>query len=531
MSSSINLNAGQPVNNFNQKFSDETSNFKSSVLRFSQNPKVGRIALGAVALAATLGGGYLTTKSLWTETQFPNPNPNSTQSNPSQFNASQVQSWNLTAYNESFQCPFTAVNLTSQSWETFTNLEAKKPSEWTCDSDGMCISQAKDFNEIKPRNNDFEKTVDASKTQPDDTNSSNANEINSVSTKNVTKYNTNSSTDKTEIESSYDLNMCGLDEAPTNATANQNTTLANITDLFSITASNSKGVNATNTSQVVTTKANNSLVSQDENLDYYDYFFEFNQDYSTSAEESSTTPLPEKSKKKKESPIVDILNQQLTSGRFGLSIDELKNAFNIGPRSLTVGEQRALYVKEIAAPLKLAMDEAFQLSNETRKETIGYGACKTREAAREFVRQIGPERSQNVAEYRDTNEYGHKMGPTCEQLAMKYKYDWRFLGEKACSPNGAVTRSAENLDLYFPFELLQKRLIDISNHYTKSHELIKEHCNLASKKLTIFGNFVAETGKPVTDFVSKPRNSISLVFLGFFGKYGVLPVYRFLNKF
>jgi hypothetical protein len=134
--------------------------------------------------------------------------------------------------------------------------------------------------------------------------------------------------------------------------------------------------------------------------------------------------------------LIEYLENQANNGYFpGITQWQMSSYYGHSKRSLSASEGRELYNKINKLNLNLA-EKA--VANNGYKDQIALSACKTRHAARLFIRELAPEAYQNDAEYRDTLVYGCKTGLTCNQIWDKYKGDPDKIISAAGRPNSDV---------------------------------------------------------------------------------------------
>lgn len=136
------------------------------------------------------------------------------------------------------------------------------------------------------------------------------------------------------------------------------------------------------------------------------------------------------------------LQNQANNGRFdGITQEQMESHYNIGKRSLTAQEGRDLYKKINALNLELAQKA---LDNKGYPDKIAMSACKTRHAARVFVRELAPEAYQKYAENRDLKAFGSKTGLNCNQVWDKYNGDPAKIIAAAGRDNSDMTFFVKN---------------------------------------------------------------------------------------
>lgn len=141
--------------------------------------------------------------------------------------------------------------------------------------------------------------------------------------------------------------------------------------------------------------------------------------------------------------LYEFLDNQANYGQFeGITQSQMESHYGLNKRSLTALEGRELYKKINKFNLGLA-EKA--LANNGHADLIASNACKTRHAARLFVRELTPEIYHKDAEYRDLLVYGVKTGLNCNQIIEKYNRDSAKIIAAAGRPNSDVNWFVETM--------------------------------------------------------------------------------------
>lgn len=133
-----------------------------------------------------------------------------------------------------------------------------------------------------------------------------------------------------------------------------------------------------------------------------------------------------------------VFQERFETGTFeAISKAEMQQLFG-SERILSDEEARALY-NRIAKANQVFGLKALTNFDHIEDADIARRACEIRHASRVYVRSVGPEQSQEDAEYLDYIRTGSITGLSCEEITRKYFGDWEKIVTQAGKPNPKVT--------------------------------------------------------------------------------------------
>lgn len=413
---------------------------KKTLSSLGKNPKVGRVALGAVALLTVAVGGYVA-KTLWNGQAQPRPIIGL---NLPMCDISEAPSFNSTQTNTTGN--FISPTQTNTTLGNFTSVNTTNLQDNTTNS-SYVSNPLFSFQNLGLTGSHFNTSfVNGTECQADPIAIAVNTTLSSEENSTAVKANSNSS----------------------EAVADHGAALSNVSQVTLVTCDTQEFVNTSNvTKQFNKTFETSTLNDRPgarplENLDFSDHFFELDftgvpaslEVKSSSVNSTQTNEICKKIEEGREYSLADfsssfprlsdILFDEIISGKFdGVQISTLKEKFPIPPRQLKSDSARIdFYDNQIRGNEKekgisAAGFKALELLGEDSCWSIAYATCGTRHSARIFTRTRTSEKGHRSAERMDWWRYTNEEGLTCKQLAEKYKSCKKMI-EKSGMPNEEV---------------------------------------------------------------------------------------------